>query len=122
MSKSKYETRYRVIGFSTFWHPAFNCYVEVGEDYNPGFGLEGGRTESQMAYYCDSKQMETYQAVAGTPHVVHRKEDTSHWDAEKEEHVPEINYSDARKQWVGETVFVERYVAPAAQETSTVKE
>jgi hypothetical protein len=70
----------------------------------------------------DEGYVEIYYAPVGTPPVVHSRGKVDKVNFDTGEHYEEMTYSDAAKQWDGETVFIERYVPNETIETTQVKE
>lgn len=122
--EGRQERRYRAK--STLRHGLLGCYIEVGEDVNLDIltaeGVRWKRYPDEIQTMLDDGYVELYFVPPGTPHVVHSRGKVEHVDIETGVHSEVMTYSDAAKQWAGETVFIERYVETKAAELPQGKE
>jgi hypothetical protein len=121
--KPRTEKRYRAKRLLR--HSLFECLVEAGEDIHMTAPRPDGtpyRFPDKIQERLDAGDIEIYFAPVGTPHVVHslgireyQDNDTGEWKRVKE-------WTEAAKQWAGETMFIEQFTSEETAELPAVKE
>ena len=122
--KQKPEKRYRALHMLR--HGLLGCIIEPGEDVNLDMTLPDGtrwkRYPDEIQLLLDGGYVEIYFAPVGTPHVVYSRGKVEKVHLETGEHYEEMTYSEAAKQWAGETAFIEQYIPNETVEMPQTKE
>ena len=109
------EKRYRAL--IPLRHALFECVVEPGEDIDMTAPRPDGtpyRYADKIQERLNDRHIELYFAPIGSPHVVHSRGIREYQDSDTGEWKREPQWTDAAKQWVGETEFIEAYVETKA--------
>lgn len=121
--QTRMEKRYRAKRLLR--HALFECLVEEGEDIDMTARRPDGtpyREPDKIQERLDAGDIEIYFAPVGTPHVVHSRGIREYQDNDTGDWLRKEEWSDAAKQWAGETVFIEQYLSNETVETPQVKE
>lgn len=109
--KQQTEKRYRAKRLLR--HALFECLVEEGEDIAMTAPRPDGtpyREPDKIQERLNAGDIEIYFVPIGTPHVVHSLGIREYQDATTGDWMRVEDWSEAAKQWVGETTFIEAFV------------